>query len=127
MRAYGSDGDLAHAPTPDASRGRDQQVAVDLVGLTPTMPARDAANAPADATIRAQHAHDPSLLAGETELPPVDTGGTAWSRKLESAARKLQTVSLDDALRLTRLYRQKPELYERAAAKWVADTSPRRR
>jgi hypothetical protein len=44
--------------------------------------------------------------------------GNLWIA--ETAARDLQTVSLEDALRLTLLYRQKPELYERAAAKWVA-------
>jgi|tagenome__1003787_1003787.scaffolds.fasta_scaffold17729326_1 hypothetical protein len=38
----------------------------------------------------------------------------------ESAARELQTISLEDALRLTLLYRRKPKLYERATARWIA-------
>lgn len=44
--------------------------------------------------------------------------GNLWIA--ESAARDMQTISLEDALRLTLLYRRKPELYERAAARWIA-------
>jgi hypothetical protein len=44
--------------------------------------------------------------------------GNLWIA--ESAARDMQTVSLENSLRLTVRYRRKPELYERAAARWVA-------
>lgn len=38
----------------------------------------------------------------------------------EAAARDLHTVSLGDALTLCLLYRDDPEGYERAAARWIA-------
>ena len=38
----------------------------------------------------------------------------------EAAARDLHTVGLRDALELCLLYRDDPERYERAAARWIA-------
>ena len=45
---------------------------------------------------------------------------TGNARIAEAAARDLHTVSLGDALTLCLLYRDDPERYERAAARWIA-------
>jgi hypothetical protein len=42
------------------------------------------------------------------------------SRIAEAAARDLEQVALADALTLCPLYRDDPERYERAAARWIA-------
>jgi hypothetical protein len=44
---------------------------------------------------------------------------TGNSRIAEAAARDLQHVGLADALELVLLYRDDPERYERAAARWI--------
>src|SRR5690348_11103671 len=44
---------------------------------------------------------------------------TGNAQLAEAAARDLHTVSLGDALTLTLLYRDDPERYERAAARWI--------
>jgi hypothetical protein len=45
---------------------------------------------------------------------------TGNARIAEAAARDLQHVALADALALCLLYRDDPERYERAAARWIA-------
>src|SRR3954469_11045470 len=45
---------------------------------------------------------------------------TGNSRIAEAAARDLEHVALADALALCLLYRDDPERYERAAARWIA-------
>ena len=45
---------------------------------------------------------------------------TGNARIAESAARDLEHVALGDALTLCLLYRDDPERYERAAARWIA-------
>lgn len=45
---------------------------------------------------------------------------TGNARIAEAAARDLQQVGLADALTLCLLYRDDPERYERAAARWIA-------
>ncbi len=45
---------------------------------------------------------------------------TGNARIAEAAARDLHTVGLGDALTLCLLYRDDPERYERAAARWIA-------
>lgn len=45
---------------------------------------------------------------------------TGNARIAEAAARDLQHVGLADALELALLYRDDPERYERAAARWIA-------
>jgi hypothetical protein len=47
---------------------------------------------------------------------PLATGN---ARVADAAARDLHTISLGDALTLTFLYRDDPERYERAAARWI--------
>jgi len=47
----------------------------------------------------------------------IETGNAQIA---EAAARELQTIGLRDALELVLLYREDPELYERAAARWIA-------
>jgi hypothetical protein len=44
---------------------------------------------------------------------------TGNARIAEAAARDLQHVGLADALELVLLYRDDPERYERAAARWI--------
>ncbi len=45
---------------------------------------------------------------------------TGNARIAEAAARDLHKISLGDALTLCLLYRDDPERYERAAARWIA-------
>ncbi len=45
---------------------------------------------------------------------------TGNARIAEAAAREVHTVGLKDALELCLLYRDDPERYERAAARWIA-------
>ena len=45
---------------------------------------------------------------------------TGNARIAEAAARDLEHVALADALTLCLLYRDDPERYERAAARWIA-------
>jgi hypothetical protein len=45
---------------------------------------------------------------------------TGNARIAEAAAREAHTIGLRDALELCLLYRDDPERYERAAARWIA-------
>jgi hypothetical protein len=45
---------------------------------------------------------------------------TGNARIAEAAAREVEHVALRDALELCLLYRDDPERYERAAARWIA-------
>ena len=51
---------------------------------------------------------------------------TGNARIAEAAARDLEHVALADALTLCLLYRDDPERYERAAARWIARLIARR-
>jgi hypothetical protein len=64
-----------------------------------------------------EHAFEDLARPPVRTLPPRPATGNA--RIAESAARDLHTVGLKDALELCLLYRDDPERYERAAARWI--------